>query len=120
MLSTLLSMMSDGRFHSGETLGEALGVSRAAVWKSLGRLESEGFPIQRVRGKGYRIPKGAVLLDLDAIRQMLPADIAARWQWHLYQDIDSTNAQAPNTAVSPWWVSVSVRPQVVADAGGRG
>tara|TARA_R110000796_G_scaffold47026_1_gene113370 strand:- start:1552 stop:2529 length:978 start_codon:yes stop_codon:yes gene_type:complete len=94
MLSTLLSMMSDGRFHSGETLGEALGVSRAAVWKSLGRLESEGFPIQRVRGKGYRIPKGAVLLDLDAIRQMLPADIAARWQWHLYQDIDSTNAQA--------------------------
>tara|TARA_R110002051_G_scaffold183542_1_gene253065 strand:+ start:1449 stop:2408 length:960 start_codon:yes stop_codon:yes gene_type:complete len=92
-------MMSDGRFHSGETLGGALGVSRAAVWKSLSRLEREGFPIQRVRGKGYRIPKGAVLLDLDQIKRHFQADVAAYWQWHLYQDIDSTNAQAQRLLV---------------------
>lgn len=98
MLSTLLSMMSDGQFHSGEKLGESLGVSRAAVWKSLGRLEKEGFPIQRVRGKGYRIPKGAVLFDLGSVRQHLSPEIADYWQWHLYQSVDSTNAEAQRLA----------------------
>lgn len=94
MLSTLLNLMSDGRFHSGEALGAALGVSRAAVWKVLSPLESQGFPIQRVRGKGYRIPAGAVLLDEHAIRSFLPESRADYWTWHLYQEIDSTNAEA--------------------------
>lgn len=94
MLAALLAMMADGRFHSGERLGEALGVSRAAVWKALGRLESDGFPLQRVRGKGYRIPPGAVLLDLQCIREQLPESVARHWEWHLYQEIGSTNAEA--------------------------
>lgn len=100
MLSTLLSMMSDGQFHSGEKLGATLGVSRAAVWKSLSRLESEGFPIQRVRGKGYRIPKGAVLFDLDVIQQHLSVEMSDYWQWHLSQSIDSTNAEAQRLMAS--------------------
>ncbi len=29
----LLRLLQDGRFHSGEALGAALGISRAAVWK---------------------------------------------------------------------------------------
>lgn len=94
MLSTLLNLMSDGRFHSGEALGAALGVSRAAVWKVLSPLEQQGFPIQRVRGKGYRIPQGAVLLDEQAIRHYLPVGLADYWEWHVYQEIDSTNAEA--------------------------
>lgn len=94
MLSSLLNLMSDGRFHSGEALGAALGVSRAAVWKVLNRLEQQGFPIQRIRGKGYRIPQGAVLLDQAAIGRDLPIECADYWEWHVYQDIDSTNAEA--------------------------
>ena len=31
----LLALLSDGTFHSGERLGEVLGVSRSAVWKRL-------------------------------------------------------------------------------------
>lgn len=94
MLTTLLKLMSDGRFHSGEALGAKLGVSRAAVWKALRPLEQKGFPIQRVRGKGYRIPVGAVLLEEEVIRNHLPADCRNFWSWHLYQDVDSTNAEA--------------------------
>ena len=37
----LLNLLKDGRFHSGEALGAALGVSRSAVWKQLQHLESE-------------------------------------------------------------------------------
>ena len=39
MLKKLLRHLSDGHFHSGEALGEAMGVSRAAVWKQLKKLE---------------------------------------------------------------------------------
>src|SRR5690606_12830641 len=34
----LVELLADGAFHSGEELGAALGVSRAAVWKQLQRL----------------------------------------------------------------------------------
>ncbi|MEH6494076.1 bifunctional biotin--[acetyl-CoA-carboxylase] ligase/biotin operon repressor BirA [Halopseudomonas sp.] len=94
MLHAILALLADGQFHSGEKLGEQLGVSRAAVWKSLQRLEQQGFPLHRVRGKGYRIPPGAVLLDCGLVREALPAPLQSRWHWHLYQQIDSTNAQA--------------------------
>jgi len=94
MLSEILALLADGRFHSGEALGEALGVSRAAVWKSLKRLEDDGYPLQRVRGKGYRLPPGAGMLNVDQIRSLLPAELANRWQWFVYQQVDSTNAQA--------------------------
>lgn len=94
MLNNLLALMADGRFHSGERLGAELGVSRAAVWKVLDRLEKQGFPIQRVRGKGYRIPRNAVLLDLEKIRSALPNSLHTCWEWHLSQQVDSTNAEA--------------------------
>ena len=34
-MNKLLELLADGRFHSGEELGAALGVSRNAVWKGL-------------------------------------------------------------------------------------
>lgn len=94
MLQQLLKLLADGRFHSGEALGERLGVSRAAVWKALKRLEEQGFPLQSVRGKGYRLPRGASLLDQSQIIGLLPATRAEGWEWYLHQELDSTNAEA--------------------------
>ena len=53
----LLRILSDGQFHSGEEIGEALGVSRAAVWKQLQKLEAMNIPFNSVKGKGYRLPE---------------------------------------------------------------
>ena len=55
MLRKLLTHLSDGQFHSGEALGEALGVSRAAVWKQLKKLDELDIPYSSVKGKGYRL-----------------------------------------------------------------
>ncbi|MDX9688834.1 biotin--[acetyl-CoA-carboxylase] ligase [Halopseudomonas formosensis] len=92
MLAPLLKMMSDGQFHSGEELGRALGVSRAAVWKTLKRLEDDGYPLQRVRGKGYRVPQGASMLDLSAIQAAAEAS-GDPIGWQLLDAVDSTNAE---------------------------
>src|SRR5690554_8213766 len=92
MLAPLLKMMSDGQFHSGEELGRALGVSRAAVWKTLNRLEDDGYPLQRVRGKGYRVPQGASMLDLSAIQAAARAS-ADHIGWQLLDAVDYCNAE---------------------------
>ncbi len=71
----LLGLMADGAFHSGEVLGEALGVSRAAVWKMLDGFSGLGLDVQRVRGKGYRICGGIDFLDDAEILSFLPASV---------------------------------------------
>lgn len=94
MLDRLLDLLADGEFHSGEVLAAELGVTRAAVWKALQPLVLDGFPLQRIRGRGYRIPRGAALLDQSAILADLPEVCRGRWRWHLFDRADSTNIRA--------------------------
>lgn len=46
---------SDGQFVSGENLAASVGVSRNAVWKAVKSLENDGYLIEAVSSKGYRI-----------------------------------------------------------------
>ena len=59
----LIKILSDGQFHSGEEIGAELGVSRAAVWKQLQKLEAMNIPFNSIKGKGYRLPEAVSLLD---------------------------------------------------------
>lgn len=89
---TLLKLLKDGRFHSGQALGAALGVSRSAVWKQLQQLEAEfGLVIHKVRGRGYQLANPLVLLSELEIAAAKPS---ASWPVHVYDTIDSTNAEA--------------------------
>jgi len=88
----LLNLLKDGRFHSGEELGAALGVSRSAVWKQLQNLQSEcSLTIHKVRGRGYQLSTPLQLLDTQAIGEHghIP-----QWPVLVYETIDSTNAEA--------------------------
>ncbi len=71
----LLRLMADGAFHSGEALGRALGVSRAAVWKMLDGFSGVGLDVQRVRGKGYRICDGVDFLDNIEISRFMSSSV---------------------------------------------
>ncbi len=51
----ILENLSGGEFVSGAALANSLGVSRNAVWKAVKALESEGFVIESVPAKGYRL-----------------------------------------------------------------
>ncbi|MGV8919486.1 MAG: bifunctional biotin--[acetyl-CoA-carboxylase] ligase/biotin operon repressor BirA [Pseudomonas sp.] len=89
---TLLKLLMDGNFHSGQTLGRALGVSRSAVWKQLQLLESElGLEIHKVRGRGYRLASPISLLDKEAIMR---AGLESSWTLLIFESIGSTNAEA--------------------------
>ena len=85
---TLLKLLKDGRFHSGQALGAALGVSRSAVWKQLQHLESDlNLSIHKVRGRGYQLAAPLELLELDQLA-------ASPWPVAISHSLDSTNAEA--------------------------
>ncbi|MGF0241705.1 bifunctional biotin--[acetyl-CoA-carboxylase] ligase/biotin operon repressor BirA [Rhodococcus sp. IEGM1300] len=89
---TLLKLLKDGRFHSGQALGVALGVSRSAVWKQLQHLEAElGLSIHKVRGRGYQLSAPLTLID-----PVLIADrtSSCHSSIRVFDSIDSTNAEA--------------------------
>ncbi|MBL3589178.1 MAG: bifunctional biotin--[acetyl-CoA-carboxylase] ligase/biotin operon repressor BirA [gamma proteobacterium endosymbiont of Lamellibrachia anaximandri] len=89
----LIHAMSDGRFHSGETLAGTLGISRAAVWKHLHSLgDLLGQNIHSVRGKGYRLSHPIELLDAGQITQSM-AELSSRHinTIYIHNAIDSTN-----------------------------
>ncbi|RDB42026.1 biotin--[acetyl-CoA-carboxylase] ligase [Halomonas sp. DQ26W] len=66
-IGDLIRLLSDGEFHSGEQLGERLGVSRTAVWKQLKKLEALDIPLEAIKGQGYRISGPLELLNGGAI-----------------------------------------------------
>jgi BirA family biotin operon repressor/biotin-[acetyl-CoA-carboxylase] ligase len=89
----LLRILSDGRFHSGEDLGSALGVGRAAVWKCLQGLRAGGMEIQSVPGRGYRLASALEPLSEETILGALPASVRARLGGlELHYELDSTNS----------------------------
>ena len=84
----LLKLLKDGRFHSGQALGQALGISRSAVWKQLQHLESDlSLSIHKVRGRGYQLASPLELLDPEQIP-------STYWPAFIHQTLDSTNAEA--------------------------
>lgn len=67
----LLRILSDGQYHSGETLGAALGISRAAVWKLVQQLQAQQVPVASRHGCGYCWAGAADLLSAEAITRCL-------------------------------------------------
>ncbi|WP_130836121.1 biotin--[acetyl-CoA-carboxylase] ligase [Lachnoclostridium sp. Marseille-P6806] len=51
----LRRLKEEGDFLSGQQLSRELGISRTAVWKAVGRLREEGYPIASVPNRGYRL-----------------------------------------------------------------
>jgi len=82
----LISILSDGEFHSGEQLGTELGMSRAAINKHIQTVRDWGVDIFTVPGKGYRLPSPIQLLDEAQILSFLPEGRVS-----VLPVIDSTN-----------------------------
>lgn len=87
-VSALLNLLKDGKFHSGDELGEVLGVSRAAIWKQIRKLEELGLEISSVRGKGYRLQGEMELLNQDYLKQALGDNLQ---EIHVLFETPSTN-----------------------------
>lgn len=89
----LLELLADGRFHSGEAIARAMGVSRAAVWKSIQRLRDLGGEIDAVRGRGYRSRYPIETLSAEGIASYVDPSVQALLdRLDVVASIDSTNS----------------------------
>lgn len=96
----LLLALSDGNYHSGIELGNLTGVSRAAIWKQLQKLqELTGLEFESVKGRGYRLPGGIELLDKETVSIAISAAaLSLLSEIELHRQVDSTNRQALSRA----------------------
>ncbi|MEQ1814181.1 MAG: biotin--[acetyl-CoA-carboxylase] ligase [Candidatus Nitrotoga sp.] len=92
---TVLRLLVDGKFHSGEILAQRLGVSRASVNNALREVDQLGLVLYSVRGKGYCLPNPPQWLSADIVRhnlrQQTGEKIAASMQIEICDNLPSTN-----------------------------
>ncbi|MDP7537371.1 MAG: bifunctional biotin--[acetyl-CoA-carboxylase] ligase/biotin operon repressor BirA [Methylococcales bacterium] len=88
----ILVALSDGQFHSGSDLSEALGISRSAICKQINGFDGLGLKYSAISGKGYRLLQSIELLDEATIRGHLnPLSVNYISSIHCLDVIDSTN-----------------------------
>ena len=81
-------------FISGEQLSKELGISRTAVWKHIKALKEEGYNIESVNRKGYRLAeKPDDILSEQNITHNLPTEFIGKKVIH-FETIGSTNDYA--------------------------
>lgn len=78
-----------GEFLSGQYLADLIGCSRTAVWKHIEDLRHEGFELEGIRRKGYRIIKMPDHVTANEIRLGLRTSIIGS-QIHYKETVDST------------------------------
>ena len=87
-------------FLSGEKLSKSLGLSRAAVWKNIKKLESLGYKIESKQNLGYRLHPNDSLLFPWEISDGLQTDTIGR-KIYYFGTIDSTQNFALELARKP-------------------
>lgn len=85
----ILHELINGGFHSGEALGEKLGISRAAVAKHIKALQALGLDIFSVSGKGYKLNYDLSLLSVTKLKEFTTSVDTANIE--VLNVIDSTN-----------------------------
>lgn len=79
-----------GEYLSGQAIAEGLGLSRTAVWKQINTLREEGYDIESIKKKGYRLNINSDILSHIKVQQFLTPELSID-NIHLYKTIDSTN-----------------------------
>ncbi len=90
ILRTLLE--DSAQFHSGQALAEQLGLSRVAVWKRLENLKKQGFTLEAIRNRGYRISGFPDHATEAGILSQLPQE-APLESLTLFEESKSTNSE---------------------------
>ncbi len=96
---TLLENSTD--YISGEAIATKLGISRNAIWKAINELKKEGYIIDAIRNRGYKlsssndiVSSAGILAHMDASKATAVSDIL------VYDSLPSTNRTAKEMAIT--------------------
>lgn len=106
-------------FVSGQEICEKLGVSRTAIWKYIKVLREEGYEIESVTRKGYRLLQSPDFITKEELLRRLPKGLPGG-EVYYFDSVDSTNEAAKRAAAKMPDRSLFVADQQVAGKGRRG
>lgn len=87
-----------GEWVSGESLSDALAVSRTAIWKQIKTLQAEGYIIDSSPKKGYLLSASPDLLLPLEVGPGLETQVLGQTNYLYYPEVDSTNIRARELA----------------------
>lgn len=99
MRQKILEMLMDnmGNFISGEDMSDKLGVTRAAIWKHMDTLRNDGYNIESVPRKGYRLVNIPDTIDGHVIKWGLSTRVLGS-EILSFSSLESTNMMAKEKA----------------------
>ena len=101
MKQRILNLLkSSETYISGEKISSKLGISRAAVWKHIKKLKSEGYKINSVTNKGYRLEFEPDIITENGIKAGLNTEFIGQNIFY-YNETDSTNNRAKEEHTAP-------------------
>ncbi|WP_016954148.1 biotin--[acetyl-CoA-carboxylase] ligase [Catenovulum agarivorans] len=86
---SLLEVLCDNNYHSGEDLAAQFDVSRATISNWIGQIRDSGIDIHSVPGRGYLLPAHMQPLNF----QQLQAGLPANFHYLLSRETNSTNEE---------------------------
>ena len=93
----LRALRETDSYVSGQELCRKLGVSRTAVWKNLRSLQEDGYEIEAVTNRGYRLAGVPDTIAEEEVASRLQTERMGR-QIRYFSRIDSTNQYAKRIA----------------------
>lgn len=98
MKSKILSRLRSAEdYVSGQDLCREFGVSRTAVWKAVNQLKGEGYEIEAVQNKGYRLLGSPDVVSAEEVKSRLDT-VWAGCRVRYFETLDSTNIAAKRMA----------------------
>lgn len=89
----LMALKNADGYLSGQELCERFSVSRTAVWKVINQLKEEGYEVEAVRNRGYRLLSVSDVLSAEELKSRFDGHWFGKEVFY-YDAIDSTNTQA--------------------------
>lgn len=85
-------------FISGEKISEEFNMTRANIWKYINALKEEGYNIESVPRRGYRLISSPDILTIEELEEYLDTEFIGRNILY-FDSIDSTNKKAKELAL---------------------
>jgi BirA family biotin operon repressor/biotin-[acetyl-CoA-carboxylase] ligase len=86
-----------GSFVSGEEIARHVQITRAAVWRAISDLRSDGYEIEASTRVGYRLAQHSDKISAEGIQMALDPSLVL--DIHYFDEIDSTNREAKRLAM---------------------
>ncbi|MGO1470065.1 MAG: biotin--[acetyl-CoA-carboxylase] ligase [Tissierella sp.] len=93
----LKRLKENDNFISGEKLSQEFHMTRSGIWKYINMLKEEGYIIESIPRRGYRLTSSPDILTFEEIRKYLNTEFMGR-NLYYFDSVDSTNNQAKKIA----------------------